>query len=121
MARPDQPVLAAARGRTRILVALLAASIAVTALWIASSPTALPAQLAPVTSAAERVLAALVAAGLGVYALAAAREAAEAARSRRWRLLWRRGEYNWPCRPTFWRVRGRLFPPSRGFSRPGAT
>ena len=86
MARPDQPVLAAARGRTRILVALLAASIAATALWIASSPTALPAQLAPVTSAAERVLAALVAAGLGVYALAAAREAAEAARSRRWRL-----------------------------------
>ena len=86
MARPEQPVLAASRRRTRVLVALLAAGAAATALWIASSPTALPAQLAPVTSAAERVLAALVAVGLGVYALAAAREAAEAAQSRRWRL-----------------------------------
>lgn len=86
MARPDQPVLAASRRRTQALVALLAAGVAATALWIASSPGALPAQLAPVTSAAERVLAALMAAGLGVYALAAARGAAEAAMSRRWRL-----------------------------------
>ena len=44
MARPDQPVLAASRRRTQVLVALLAAGVAATALWIASSPGALPAQ-----------------------------------------------------------------------------
>lgn len=86
MARPDQPAFAASRRRGLILTALLAAGVTATALWIASSPTALPAQLAPVTSVLERVLAALMAAGLGVYALASAREAALAAQSRRWRL-----------------------------------
>lgn len=86
MAHPDQPVLAASRRRAWILTAALAAGALAAALWLASSPTALPARLAPVTSMAERMLAALVAAGLGAYALAAARVASDAAQARRWKL-----------------------------------
>lgn len=86
MPRPDHPVLAASRRRAWILTAALSAGALATALWLASSADALPAQLTPVMSVAERVLAALVAAGLGVYALAATRVASDAAQQRRWLL-----------------------------------
>lgn len=78
------PALAASQRRAGWLGTLLVGAGVGTAWWFASSPQALPAFIAPVMSTLDRLMAALVALGLGVYAFAFAREAWLAAQARRW-------------------------------------
>lgn len=83
--RPN-PAHVASQRRAGALGAVLVGAMVAAAWWFASSPGALPAFVAPAMSALDRVMAALVALGLGVYAFAFAREASLAARARRWRV-----------------------------------